>query len=96
MKHFSREKIITDLKHVLDKYEGMLINDIYSDVENDIQECMNDYLKGHNVHISDFPIEFCNSNGKFTLQANGDCIVTPKLYVEKMNINVKIIKNPQD
>jgi len=96
MKHFSREKIITDLKHVLDKYEGMLINDIYSDVENDIQECMNDYLKGHNVHISDFPIEFCNSNGKFTLQANGDCIVIPKLYVEKMNINVKIIKNPQD
>ena len=94
MKQFSREKIITDLKHALDKYEGMLINDIFSDVENDIQECIDNYLKDHYVHISDFPIEFCNSNGKFTLQANGDCIIIPKLYIEKIDINVKIIKNP--
>jgi hypothetical protein len=94
MKQFSREKIIADLKHTLDKYEGMLINDIFSDVENDIQECIDNYLKDHYVHISDFPIEFCNSNGRFTLQANGDCIIIPKLYIEKMNINVKIIKNP--
>lgn len=94
MKQFSREKIITDLKHTLDKYEGMLINDIFSDVENDIQECIDNYLRDHNVHISDFPIEFCNSNGKFTLQANGDCIIIPKLYIEKIDINVKITKNP--
>jgi hypothetical protein len=72
----------------------MLINDIFSDVENDIQECVDNYLKDHYAYISDFPIEFCNTNGKFILQANGECIIIPKLYVEKMKINVKIIKNP--
>ena len=94
MKQFSREKIITDLKHTLDKYEGMLINDIFSDVENDIQECIDNYLKDHYAYISDFPIEFCNTNGKFILQANGECIIIPKLYIEKIDINVKITKNP--
>jgi hypothetical protein len=94
MKGFNREKIVTDLKRILDKYEDMLIHDIFSDVESDIQEYINDYLTTHDMYISDFPIEFCNSNGKFILQANGECQVIPKLYIEKMDINVVIIQNP--
>lgn len=90
---YNQEVLASKLKNTLEKFEGMQVDKILDKLKEDINECLSQYISKHEVHNTDFPIEWENDMGKWRIDENGQTHFAPKTIVKQITITLNITKD---